>query len=146
MASFMWLYGTNIFPFHDKLTISINIKVLFVAGVTHYFTIKWDLIPMPYFALFSFIFDQHWLSEVKSSRTSLASRIHFEVLGLSLEGQILSLEASSPRKLSVLGSRTALFLSQLKFCWKTPEISRKIGEYLFCFCLMKHRRTQGERT
>ena len=34
------------------------------------------------------------LSEVESSRTSLASRTHFEVLGLGL-----GLEASSPRKL-----------------------------------------------
>ena len=42
------------------------------------------------------------LSEVESSRTSLASRIHFEVLGLGLEGQVLGLglEASSPRKLA----------------------------------------------
>ena len=45
------------------------------------------------------------LSEVESSRTSLASRTssrtHFEVLGLGLEGQVhgLGLEASSPRKL-----------------------------------------------
>ena len=37
------------------------------------------------------------LPEVESSRTSLASRTHFEVLGL--EGQVLGLglEASSPR-------------------------------------------------
>ena len=44
------------------------------------------------------------LAEVESSRTSLASRTHFEVLGLGLEGQVLglglSLEASSPRKLA----------------------------------------------
>ena len=33
-------------------------------------------------------------AEVKSSRT------HFEVLGLGLEGQVLGLEASSPRKLA----------------------------------------------
>ena len=37
-------------------------------------------------------------SEVESSRTSLASKIHFEVLGL--EDQVLGLEASSPRKLA----------------------------------------------
>ena len=39
-------------------------------------------------------------AEVESSRTSLASRTHFEVLGL--EGQVLGLglEASSPRKLA----------------------------------------------
>ena len=40
-------------------------------------------------------------SEVESSRTSLASRIHFEVLDLGLEGQVLGLglKASRPRKL-----------------------------------------------
>ena len=39
---------------------------------------------------------------MESSRTSLASRTHFEVLGLGLEGQVLGLglEASSPRKLA----------------------------------------------
>ena len=49
-----------------------------------------------------------FLSEVESSRTSLASRTssrtHFEVLGLGLEGQVLGLgvglETSSPRKLA----------------------------------------------
>ena len=41
-------------------------------------------------------------SEVESSRT------HFEVLGLGLEGQVLGLEASSPR--------TAVFFELLKFC------------------------------
>ena len=41
-------------------------------------------------------------SKVESSRTSLASRTHFEVLGLGLEGQVLGLglETSSPRKLA----------------------------------------------
>ena len=43
------------------------------------------------------------LAEVESSRT------HFEVLGLGLE-------ASSPQKLVVLGSRTAVFFELLKFC------------------------------
>ena len=39
-------------------------------------------------------------SEVESSRTSLASRTDFKVLGLGLEDQVLGLglEASSPRK------------------------------------------------
>ena len=32
-----------------------------------------------------------------------------------------------------LGSRTALFFEPLKFCWKTPEISRKIWKDLYCF-------------
>ena len=42
------------------------------------------------------------VSEVESSRTSLASRTHFEVLGLGLEVQVLGLglEASGPRKLA----------------------------------------------
>ena len=41
-------------------------------------------------------------TEVESSRTSLASRTHFEVLGLGFEGQVLGLglEASNPRKLA----------------------------------------------
>ena len=32
-----------------------------------------------------------------------------------------------------LGSRTALFFEPLKFCWKTPETSRKIWKDLYCF-------------
>ena len=79
---------------------------------------------------------------MESWRTSFASRTHFEVLGLGLEGQVLGLEASSPRKYPVLGSRTALFFEQLKFCWKMPETSRKICKYLFCFLLLQHRRSQ----
>ena len=54
--------------------------------------------------------------------------------------------ASKPQVLEncpVLGSRTALFFGQLKFCWKTPATSRKICEFLFCFCLLEHRRSQG---
>ena len=39
-------------------------------------------------------------SEVESATTSLASRTHFEVLGLGLEGQVLGLWASSSRKLA----------------------------------------------
>ena len=77
-------------------------------------------------------------AEVESSRTSLASRTNFEVLGLSLEAQVLE-------NCPVLGSRTALFFEQLKFGWKTPEISRKICEYLFCFRLLEHRRSQWGR-
>ena len=55
--------------------------------------------------------------------------------------------ASKPQVLEncpVLGSRTALFFEQLKFCWKTPEISRKICEHLFCFPHLEHRRRQRE--
>ena len=43
----------------------------------------------------------------------------------------------------VLGSRTALFFEQLKFCWKATETLRKICEYLFCFLLLEHKRSQG---
>ena len=52
-------------------------------------------------------------SEVESSRTSLASRTHFEVLGL--EGQVLGLEASSPRKLDCprLEDSTNLWIVQI---------------------------------
>ena len=48
------------------------------------------------------------MSEVESSRT------HFEVLGLEGQAFGLGLEAPSPRKLPVLGSRTALFFELLK--------------------------------
>ena len=88
---------------------------------------------------------------MESSRTSLAwtsSRTHFEVLGLGLglKPRVLGLglEASSPQKLPVLGSRTALFFEQLKFRWKTPKTSRKICEHLFCFPHLEHRRRQWE--
>ena len=53
--------------------------------------------------------------------------------------------ASKPQVLEncpFLGSRTALFFESLKFCWKTPETSRKICEYLFCFPQLEHRRSQ----
>ena len=55
--------------------------------------------------------------------------------------------ASNPQVLEncpVLGSRTALFFEQLKFCWKTPETLQKIFEHLFCFPHLEHRRSQGE--
>ena len=88
-------------------------------------------------------------TEVESSRTSLASRTssrtHFEVLGLGLE-------TSSPWPRSLKSSKIALssargqhyFFEQLKFCWKTPKIWRKICEQLFCFPHLEHRRRQGE--
>ena len=43
---------------------------------------------------------------------------------------------------TVLGSRTALLFEALKFCWKTPETSRKTCEHLFCFPHLEHRRSQ----
>ena len=77
-------------------------------------------------------------SEVESSRTSLASRTHFEVLGLGLKA---SSPWSWPRSLRS-SKITALFFKQLKFCWKTPENSRKICKYLFCFPQLEHRLSQ----
>ena len=85
---------------------------------------------------------------MESSRTSLASRTssrtHFEVLGLGLEGQVLGLEASSPRKLPCPWLEDSTIFEQLKFRWKTPETSQKICEHLFCFPHFEHRRSQGE--
>ena len=75
--------------------------------------------------------------EVESSRTSLASRTHFEVLGLGLE-------ASSPRKLPCPRLENSTIFKQFKFCWKTPETLRKICVHLFCFPQLEHRRRQGE--
>ena len=51
-------------------------------------------------------------------------------------GHILKSLASKPQVLEncpVLGSRSAPFFEPLKFCWKPPEISRKICEDLFLF-------------
>ena len=79
----------------------------------------------------------HCRAEVESSRTSLASRTHFEVLGLGLE-------ASSPRKLPCPRLQDSTIFEQLKFCWKTPETSRKICKHLFCFLQLEHRRRQEE--
>ena len=83
-------------------------------------------------------------AEVESSRTSLASRTHFEVLGL---------EASSPWPWprSLTSSKIVLspareqhyFFEPLKFCWKTPETSPKICKYLFCFPQLEHRLSQA---
>ena len=54
----------------------------------------------------------HKPAEVESSRTSLASRTHFEVLkSLALASRLQVLE-----NWPVLGSRTALFFELLKFC------------------------------
>ena len=70
-------------------------------------------------------------SGMESSRTSLVSRTHFEVLGLGME-------ASSPRKLPCPRLEDSTIFEQLKFRWKTPETLRKICKYLF-FGLLKQR-------
>ena len=61
---------------------------------------------------------------------------------LGLEGQVLGFgfEASRPRKLPCPRLEDSTFF--LKFCWKPPETSQKICEYLFCFPLLQHRRSQ----
>ena len=71
-------------------------------------------------------------------RTSLASRHILKFLALASKPQVLE-------NCPVLGSRTTLFFEPLKFCWKTPETSRKICEHLFCFPQLEHRRSQRRR-
>ena len=93
------------------------------------------------------------LEEVESSRTSLTSRMsartHFEVLGLEASSpwprSLKSLASKSQVLVNCLflGSRTALFFELLKFCWKTPETSRKYCKYLFCFLQLEHRLSQA---
>ena len=77
-----------------------------------------------------------YLAEVKSSRTSLASRAHFEVLAWpwpqrsSPWPEPRSLKSS---KIALSSARGQHFFEPLKFCWKTPETLRKIGEDLCLF-------------
>ena len=65
--------------------------------------------------------------------------LHLWSLALALASKVKSLAvalASKPQVLEncpVLGSWTVLFLKPLKFCWKTPETSRKTCEHLFLF-------------
>ena len=63
-----------------------------------------------------------YTAEVESSRTSLASRTHFEVLGL--EGQVLGLglEASSPRKLACLRLEDSTIFWIAKILWSAWKI------------------------
>ena len=67
-------------------------------------------------------------------------------LALTSKVKSLALDlASKPQVLEncpVFGSRTALFLEPLKFCWKTPETSRKTCEHLFCFPQLEHSRSR----
>ena len=81
----------------------------------------------------------HELPEVESSSTSLASRTHFQVLGL---------EALGPQKLPCPWLEdSAIFLTVEIFNYnsvKTSKTSRKICEHLFCFSQLEHWRSQGE--
>ena len=56
---------------------------------------------------------------MESSRTSLASRTHFEVLGL--EGQVLGLEASSSRKLACPRLEDSTIFWIVKNLWRSLE-------------------------
>ena len=76
---------------------------------------------------------------MESSRTSLASRTHFEVLGLGLEGQVLGLglEASSPRKLACprLEDSTIFWIVKiLRSAWKIFWKTFFCGDRLKNFC------------
>ena len=68
-------------------------------------------------------------AEVESSRTSLASRTssrtQFEVLGLGLEGQVLGLEASSPRKLACPRLEDSTIFWNVKFCGALEKLFGK---------------------
>ena len=80
-----------------------------------------------------------FVSEVESSRTSLASRTHFEVLGLGLEGQVLGLglEASSPRKLACPRLEDSTIFWNVKILWSAWKIFWKTffsGDHLKNFC------------
>ena len=63
---------------------------------------------------------------MESSRTSLASRTDFEVLGLGLEGQVLGLglglEASSPRKLACPWLEDSTIFWIVKILWSAWKI------------------------
>ena len=69
-------------------------------------------------------FDTTYAPEVESSRTSLASRTHFEVLGLGLEGQVLGLglETSSPRKLACPRLEDSSIFWNVKILWSAWKI------------------------
>ena len=76
---------------------------------------------------------------MESSRTSLASRTHFEVLGLGLEGQALGLglEASSPRKLACPRLEDSTNFWIVKILWSAWKIFWKTffcGDRLKNFC------------
>ena len=74
---------------------------------------------------------------LKSLALALASKVKSLALALASKPQVLE-------NWPVLGSRTALFFEQLKFCWKTQETSQKTCEHLFCFPHLEHKRSQGE--
>ena len=72
-------------------------------------------------------------AEVESSKTSLASRTHFEVLGL---------EASSPRKLTCPRFEDSTIFWTVKILFKNARNNAENREYRFCFPQLEHRRSQ----
>ena len=77
---------------------------------------------------------QGCFTEVESSRTS--SRTDFEVLGVGLEGQVLGLEASSPRKLACPRLEDSSIFWIVKILWSAGKIFWKTffcGEHLKIF-------------
>ena len=69
---------------------------------------------------------------------SLALASKPQVLGVGL-----GLEALGPRKLACPRLEDSSIFKPLKFCWKTPESSRKICKYLFYFAQLEHRLSQA---
>ena len=81
---------------------------------------------------------------MESSRIFLASRTHFEVLGLEAQVLALGLKALSPRKFPCPRLEDSTVFEQLKFRWKMQETLRKICKHRFCFPHSEHRPCQGE--
>ena len=71
----------------------------------------------------------------------MASRTHFEVLGLGLEGQVLGLglEASSPQKLAcprLEDSTSAVVFESLKFCGALEKLLLLFFLMSTCACVL----------
>ena len=82
---------------------------------------------------------QHWLQ--RWAEVDNCWQLHLANMGPTMQC-LLGSRGGVLKNRPVLGSRTALFFQSLKFCWKTPETSRKNFEYLFCFPQLEHRRSQ----
>ena len=79
----------------------------------------------------------YYRPEVESSRTSLASWTHFEVLGLGLKGHVLGLglEASSPRKSACLRLEDSSIFWIVKILWSAWK---NFWKTFFCGDLLKN--------
>ena len=76
---------------------------------------------------------------MESSRTSLASRTDFEVLGLGLEGQVLGLglETQSPRKLACFRLEDSSTFWIVKILWSAWKILKNFLENAFLWRLLE---------